>query len=96
MLAWVGIEDRQQITQPELEQAISDAVRQSASGCKDFVGVIIMHARPQTRSAPNWAIRGIKFGRSDRQKAGQAVAAIVSRMQSEFKLKQQKQTVFYK
>jgi hypothetical protein len=76
-----------------LEQAISEAVRQSASSCKDFVGVIIKHARPKTRSAPNWAIRGIRFGRSDRQKAGQAIAAIVSRMQSEFKLSQQKQTV---
>jgi hypothetical protein len=36
---------------------------------KPFVGVIVQQTDPRSRAEPNWAIRGIKFGRADRNKA---------------------------
>jgi hypothetical protein len=53
---------------------------------KPFVGVIVQQTDPMSRAEPNWAIRDIKFGRADRNKASYALAIIVERMQREFNL----------
>jgi hypothetical protein len=81
---WWKKESRVSMTTPELESAISDAVKNA--GCEDFVGVII---RPKTRKSqldPNWAVQGVKFGKSDRTAADQALTTVVERMQREFLL----------
>jgi hypothetical protein len=41
---------------------------------------------PKSRFDANWAIRGIKFGKADREKSTKALEAIVERLQSGFKL----------
>jgi hypothetical protein len=49
--------------------------------CGEFVGVIVERSRAQSKLDANWTIKGIKFGRADRDKTGQVVAAVVERMQ---------------
>ena len=73
------------MTIPELEQAILEAVK-AAPGCEDFVGVIVAHEMPKSHRDPNWAIRGVKFGKADRKGANEALASVVERMQREFLL----------
>lgn len=79
-------DERQLISSSDLEIAIAGATKQSDPDCNNFVGVIVERVWPISRWEPNWAIKGIRFGKSDRQKAEKAIAAIVVRMQSEFKL----------
>jgi len=74
------------MTTPELELAISEAVKKAASGCEDFVGVIVQRNTPKSRLDPNWAIRGVKFGNADRKVADEALATVVERMQRELLL----------
>jgi hypothetical protein len=69
-----------------LELAITEAVRKGGTGCEAFVGVIVQQTRPKSRFDANWAVRGVKFGRADRDKANEAIATIVERMQREFRL----------
>ena len=78
--------NRNPVTRSDLQAAITDAVKKSAPGCEAFVGVIVQRATPTSSVDANWTIRGIKFGAADRDKSSQAVAAIVERMQQEFKL----------
>ena len=83
---WWRNDRRVSMTTPELELAISEAVKNAAPGCEDFVGVIVQHKTPKSRLDPNWAIRGVKFGNADRQVADEALTTVVERMQREFLL----------
>jgi hypothetical protein len=87
-MLWIGksVDNRQPISRTDLQSAITDAVKQSDPDCEAFIDVIIEHAEPKSKFDANWALRGIKFGRSDRGKAAQAIAVIVARMQREFRL----------
>jgi hypothetical protein len=66
--------------------AISEAVKKAAPGCEEFVGVMVQQDRPKSHLDPNWAIRGVKFGKADRKVVDEALATVVERMQREFLL----------
>lgn len=83
---WWLRDHRVSVTTPELELAISEAVKEAAPGCEDFVGVIVRHQPPKSRLDPNWAVQGVKFGKADRNMVNEALAAVVERMQREFLL----------
>ena len=83
---WWRKELRVAMTAPELESAISDAIKKAAPGCEDFVGVIVEHTTPRSHRDPNWDVRGVKFGKADRKAVDEALAAVVERMQHEFLL----------
>jgi hypothetical protein len=80
---------RVSITIPELELAIAEAVKQAAPGCEAFVGVIVQQTTPKMRFDANWALRGVKFGKADRETVNEALPTIVERMQREFRLSEQ-------
>ena len=73
------------MTIPELEQAILEAIK-ATPGCEDFVGVIVAHEMSKSHRDPNWAIRGVKFGKADRKIANEALDRVVGRMQREYRL----------
>jgi hypothetical protein len=77
---------RSPIASANLELAITEAIRKRAPGCESFVGVIVQQTMPKSRFDANWAVRGVKFGKADREKVNEAIAAIVERMQREFRL----------
>jgi len=83
---WWRKELRVAMTAPELESAISDAIKKAAPGCEDFVGVIVQHTTPRSHRDPNWDVRGVKFGKADRKAVDEALAAVVERMRHEFLL----------
>ena len=91
VMLWASEEtdNRPSISRTDLQSAITEAVKKFDPECKDFIDVIIEHTKPDAQFGANWAIRGIKFGRSDRQKAAQAIAVIVARMQHEFRLSEE-------
>ena len=91
IMLWIGksVDNRQAISRADLAAAITDAVKNSNPDCAAFVDVIVQHIKPKSQFDPNWAIKGIRFGRSDRQKATQAIGTIVERMQREFKLSEE-------
>jgi hypothetical protein len=48
--------------------------------------VLLERVKSQSRSAPNWAIRGIRFGKADREKSRNVLGTVVEEMQREFEL----------
>ena len=79
-------QDKQSIPRAILKSAITQAVKLSGPDCESFVGVVIGREMPMSASQPNWEIRGVRFGKSDRKKAGDALATIIDRMQRDFNL----------
>jgi hypothetical protein len=79
-------DDRDLISLATLETTIAGTVRRSAPGCEKFVGVIVQRTTPKSRFDANWSLRGVRFGKADREKANVAVTTIVERLQREFRV----------
>jgi hypothetical protein len=73
---WFSKDRRASITRAELEITIAEAVRKTAPGCEDFIGVIVYYRAPKINLDPNWAVRGVKFGKADRKMVDEALNAI--------------------
>jgi hypothetical protein len=81
--------NRTSIGREVLELAIAAAVKQSDPQCEAFVGILVEHTVPKSHSDSNWVVKGIQFGKADRDKCTAAVATVVERMQQEFELSKQ-------
>jgi len=68
--------------------AITAAVRNSDPQCEPFVGVLIEHRAPKSGKDTNWAVKGIRFGKADRDKCSVVLAFVVRKMQGDFELLQ--------
>jgi hypothetical protein len=73
------------VTADALELAIGESVR-TAPGCEDFVGVLVQPKRPKSHLDPNWELRGVRYGNTDREMANQHLTTIVARLQQELRL----------
>ena len=77
---------RKPITRAALEQSLADAVRSVAPECEAFVGVIIEHVVPETSVGANWAIKGVRYGRADRDRCEAALGMSLHEKQLEYTL----------
>jgi hypothetical protein len=69
-----------------LQTAIVTGVRESDPACAAFVGVLIERIDRHPDLMANWAIKGVRFGKADRDKAEANLAVVVERMQQKFDL----------
>jgi hypothetical protein len=78
---------RDRIERTILEDAITAAVKKSGCSCEAFVGVMVERvvARKALNDA-NWAVKGVKFGKSDREQCNSALTVIVERLKREFEI----------
>ena len=84
---WWRADQRVTMTMSELESSIAEAVKKASPGCEDFVSVIVERTAPKSRLAPDWDVRGVRYGKADRPTVDEALAAAVKRMQQEIRLK---------
>lgn len=80
------VDNRALISRDEMQAAMTEAVKKANPDCEAFVGVFIERTKRTSILEANWAVKGIKFGRADRNKARDAVNRIVERMQCDFNL----------
>src|ERR1039457_3031940 len=69
-----------------LESAIATGVKPSDPSCEAFVGVVLQRSSPKSPGGANWTIKGIKFGRAERDKCSAAINSIVEQMQREYEI----------
>lgn len=77
---------RKPITRAALELALADAVRTRDLQCEGFVGVIVERIVPQSPGGANWGVKGVKFGRADRDRCGAVLSNCVDERQHEFEV----------
>jgi CspA family cold shock protein len=77
---------RKPIIRAALEQALADAVRVVAPECEAFVGVIIERVIPETPAGANWAVKGVRYGRADRDRCEAALGMSLHEKQLEYTL----------
>jgi hypothetical protein len=89
VLAWhrkKPSDNRSSVSRERLQSAIAKAVKKADPKCEGFVGVIVQRQTPKARFDADWAIKGVLFGKADRDTSSVALATIVERMQREFSL----------
>jgi hypothetical protein len=77
---------RKPITQAALETALADAVRARDAQCDGLVGIIVERVSPASPAATNWAVKGVKYGKAERDRCDVALSACVEEMQREFEV----------
>jgi len=87
-LAWKrrSVSSREQIKCETLELAIATAVKRSDPHCEPFIGIVIERHTPKSHDDTNWAVRGIKFGKAERENCNAALSVIVERLKREFEI----------
>jgi hypothetical protein len=81
-----SVRSREQIKCETLEVAIATAVKRSDPRCEYFIGVFIERRAPTSCDDTNWAVRGIKFGKAERENCNTALSVIVERLKREFEI----------
>jgi cold shock CspA family protein len=77
---------RTSITRAALELAIAENVRTNDPQCKAFVGVIVERIAPELADGANWAIKGVKYGKAERDRCNTAITDCVEMGQLEFEV----------
>jgi hypothetical protein len=77
---------REPIKREALEAAITAAVKQSGPSCEPFIGIIVEGIARNSSIEANWAVKGVRFGRSDRKQCNSALSVIVERLKREFEI----------
>jgi cold shock CspA family protein len=76
--------DRKLITRAALEQSLTDAVRRIAPECQAFVGLIVERVVPETPNGVNWVVKGVRYGKADRDRCQEAIAVSLQEKQQEY------------
>jgi hypothetical protein len=77
---------RKPIARGDLEQAIAEVVKASHPECETFIGVIVERVAPASSNGTNWAIKGVKYGKANREFCTAALSNCVSEKQLEYEL----------
>jgi hypothetical protein len=77
---------RKPITQAALETALADAVRARDAQCDGLIGIIVERVNPASPAATNWCVKGVKYGKAERDRCDVALSACVEEMQREFEV----------
>jgi hypothetical protein len=77
---------RASIARKALEAAIAADVKTSDPSCEGFAGVVLERSSSVSSDNANWAIKGIRFGRAERDKCTTAIVSVVERMQRQYEV----------
>jgi hypothetical protein len=77
---------REPIKRATLEAAITAAVKRSSPTCEPFVGIVVERIARKSSEEANWAIKGVKFGKSERDQCNSALSVIIDRLKQEFEI----------
>ena len=72
------------ITRAALEAAITETVRASNPQCVGLIGIIVERVAPASPGGANWIVKGVKYGKAERDRCGAAITNCVEEGQREF------------
>jgi cold shock CspA family protein len=77
---------RKPITQAALETALAEAVRAHDAQCEGLVGVIVERVSTWSPGGTNWSVKGVKYGKAERDRCDAALSLCVEKMQRELEV----------
>ena len=77
---------RKSITRAALELKIAEAVRSSSPECTALVGIIVERVAPGSPGGVNWALKGVKYGKAERDRCNASLFKCVEEGQRDFEI----------
>lgn len=77
---------RKPITRAALELAIAESVRDSSPDCRGLIGVIVERVVPKSPADANWVLKGVRYGKAQRERCNAAISVCVADGQHEFEV----------
>jgi CspA family cold shock protein len=77
---------RKLITRAVLELKITEAVRSSSPECTALVGIIVERVAPESPGGANWAVKGVKYGKVERDRCNASLFKCVEEGQRDFEI----------
>jgi hypothetical protein len=77
---------RTSITRAALELLIAETVRDSSPECGGLIGIIVERVVPGTPGGANWAVKGVKYGKAERDRCRAALSHCVEDGQRDFEV----------
>ena len=74
------------ITRTALEATLVESVRASDPKCEGLIGIIVERVVSRSSDVANWAVKGVKYGRAEREPCSAAVSKCVEESQREFEV----------
>ncbi len=74
------------IARAALESALAETVRESDSRCEGLIEIIVERVVPGSPDGANWAVKGVKYGKAEREPCSAAISKFVEESQSEFEV----------
>jgi CspA family cold shock protein len=74
------------ITHAALEQALAETVRASDPECEGLIAIIVERIVPAPSDGANWAVKGVKYGKAQRERCSAAISKCVEDSQREFEV----------
>ena len=81
-----SIKKRTWITRPALETALAGTVRASDPKCEGLIGILVERVVPGSADGANWAVKGVKYGKADREVCSAAISKSEEEGQREFEV----------
>jgi cold shock CspA family protein len=74
------------ITRAALEQTLAETVRGSDPECEGLIGIIVERIVPAPSDGANWIVKGVKYGKAQRERCRAAISKCVEDSQREFEV----------
>ena len=74
------------IARAALESALAETVRASDPRCEGLIEIIVERVVPGSPDGANWAVKGVKYGKAEREPCSAAISKFVEESQSEFEV----------
>jgi hypothetical protein len=78
--------ERKPITRAELETALAEAVRAHDAQCDGLVGIVVESVSPASPAGTNWVVKGVKYGKAERNRCDAALSVCLEEMQRQFEV----------
>ncbi len=74
------------IARAALEEALAATVRASDPQCEGLKGIFVERVVPGSPDGANWAVKGIKYGKAERQRCSATISKCVEESQRDFEI----------
>jgi CspA family cold shock protein len=81
-----SVKKRTWIARAALEAALVESVRATDPQCEGLVEIIVERVVPGSLDGANWAVKGVKYGKAERQRCSAAISKCVEDGQREFEV----------
>jgi cold shock CspA family protein len=82
----LAVKKRTWIARADLESVLAESVRGSDPQCKSLIAIMVERVVPTSSDGANWAVKGVRYGKAERDVCAAAVSRFVEEGQREYEV----------